>query len=153
MFEGSRSFGGLADWREALFFDCLVREVAGEEADGAVVEGWWGRQGAARAGGVEGVEVAEPGGEGEGGSGGLVAANGEAVDVGAEEGDLGEGKGEGANLLGAQAVFEGVQVAPRGAGAGSFAAPSTRLRAGRGGGRGKRRPLRVYDRITVRVVT
>jgi hypothetical protein len=93
-------------------FDCLVREVAGEEADGAVVEGRRGWQGAARAGGVEGVEVAEPGGEGEGGSGGLVAANGEAVDVGAEEGDLGEGKGEGTNLLGAQAVFEGVEVAP-----------------------------------------
>ena len=112
----------------------------------------------------------------------------EAVDVGAEERDLGEGKGEGANLLGAQAVFESVEVAPSagsgqalgGAGAGSFAAPSMRLRAGRGGGRGKRRPLqvngsgsweppfeefragaragqappwlRVYDRITVRVV-
>ena len=129
MFDGSRSFGGLADWREALVFDCLVREVVGEEADGAVVEGWWGRQGAARAGGVEGVEVAEPGGEGEGGSGGLVAANGEAVDVGAEERDLGEGKGEGANLLGAQAMLKSVKVAP-----------STRLRAGRGGGRGKRRP-------------
>jgi len=129
LFDGSRSFGGLADWREALFFDCLVREVVGEEADGAVVEGWWGRQGAARAGGVEGVEVAEPGGEGEGGSGGLVAANGEAVDVGAEERDLGEGKGEGANLLGAQAMLKSVKVAP-----------STRLRAGRGGGRGKRRP-------------
>ena len=86
--------------------------MAGKEADGAVIEGWWGRQGAARAGGVEGVEVAEPGGEGEGGSGGLVAANGEAVDVGAEERDLGEGKGEGANLLGAQAVFKSVKVAP-----------------------------------------
>ena len=108
--------------------------MAGEEADGAVVEGWWGRQGAARAGGVEGVEVAEPGGEGEGGSGGLVAANGEtvdgeAVDVGAEERDLGEGKGERANLLGAQPMLKSVKVAP-----------STRLRAGRGGGRGKRRP-------------
>ncbi|MCJ7510267.1 MAG: hypothetical protein MUP14_05200 [Dehalococcoidia bacterium] len=114
-------------------FDCLVREVAGKEADGAVVEGWRRRQGAARAGGVEGVEVAEPGGEGEVGGGGLVAANGEAVEVGAKEGDLGEGKGEGANLLGAQAVLEGVEVAPRGAGAGSFAAPSV-------GGRGKRRP-------------
>jgi hypothetical protein len=101
----------------------LVFEVAGEEADGAVVEGWWGWHGAARAGGVEGVEVAEPGGEGEGGSGGLVAANGEAMQVGAEEGDLGEGKGEGANLLGAQPMLKSVKVALGGAGAGAFAAP------------------------------
>jgi hypothetical protein len=100
----------------------LVREVTGEQADGAVVEGRWGWQGAARARGVEGVEVAEPGGEGEGGSGGLVATAGEAMEVAAEEGDLGEGKGEGANLLGAQAVLESVQVAPGCAGAGSFAA-------------------------------
>ena len=123
MSDGSTSFGGLADWREALLFDCLVREVTGEQADGAVVEGRWGWQGAARAGGVEGVEVAEPGGEGEGGSGGLVATAGEAVEVGAEEGDLGEGKGEGTNLLGAQAVFQSVQIPLGGAGAGSFAAP------------------------------
>jgi len=27
LFDGSRSFGGLADWREALFFDCLVRKL------------------------------------------------------------------------------------------------------------------------------
>jgi hypothetical protein len=71
---------------------------------------------------VEGVEVAEPGGEGEGGSGGLVASAGEAMEVGAEEGDLGEGKGKGANLLGAQPMLEGVEVAFGGAGAGSFAA-------------------------------
>ncbi len=117
------NFGGFADRRGALFFDCLVREVAGEEADGAVVEGWWGWQGAGSAGGVEGVEVAEPGGEGEAGGGGLVTTAGEALEVAAEEGDLGEGKGEGADLLGAQAVLEGVEVAPGGAGAGSFAAP------------------------------
>ena len=123
MSDGKAGFGGLADGREALFFDCLVREVTGEQADGAVVEGRWGWQGAARARGVEGVEVAEPGGEGEGGSGGLVATAGEAMEVAAEEGDLGEGKGEGANLLGAQAVLEGVEVALGGAGAGSFAAP------------------------------
>jgi hypothetical protein len=101
----------------------LVREVAGEEADGAVVEGRRRRQGAAGAGGVEGVEVAEPGGEGEGGGGVGVATEGEAVEVGAEEGDLGEGKGKGADLLGAQAVLEGVEIALGCAGAGSFAAP------------------------------
>jgi len=168
LFDGSRSFGGLADWREALFFDCLVREVAGEEADGAVVEGWWGRQGAARAGGVEGVEVAEPGGEGEGGGGCLVAAHGEAVEVGAEEGDLGEGKGEGANLLGAQPMLKSVKVAPStgsgqaagvgGAsaahlqvnGSGSWEPPFEEFRAGARAGQAP--PLRVYDRITVRVV-
>jgi len=121
--DGSTSFGGLADRREALLFDCLVREVTGEEADGAVVEGRRGWEGAARAGGVEGVEVAEPGGEGEGGSGGLVATAGEAMEVAAEEGDLGEGKGEGANLLGAQPVFQSVQIPLGSAGAGSFAAP------------------------------
>ena len=103
------------------------------------------------------MEVAEPGGEGEGGSGGLVAAHGEAVDVGAEERDLGEGKGEGANLLGAQAVLKSVKVALGCASAGSFAAPSTglrtgsrhgyeppfdRLRTGTGHGRGKPPPGR-----------
>jgi hypothetical protein len=72
---------------------------------------------------VEGVEVAEPGGEGEAGGGVLVATAGEAMEVAAEEGDLGEGKGEGANLLGAQAVFQSVEIPVGGAGAGSFAAP------------------------------
>jgi hypothetical protein len=117
------NFGGLADRRGALFFDCLVREVAGEEADGAVVEGRWGWQGAGGVGGVEGLEVAEPGGEGEAGGGVLVATAGEALEVAAEEGDLGEGKGEGTHLLGAQAVLEGVEVALGCAGAGSSAAP------------------------------
>jgi hypothetical protein len=101
----------------------LAREVAGEEADAALGEGRRRREGAASAGGVERVEVAEPGGEGDGGGGVLAATTGEALEVSPEEGDLGEGKGEGANLLGAQAVLEGVEVALGGAGAGSFAAP------------------------------
>jgi hypothetical protein len=108
----------------------LVQQVAGEEADAALGEGRRRGQGAAGAGGVEGVEVAEPGGEGEGGGGVALTAAGEALEVAAKEGDLGEGKGEGADLLGTQAVLEGVEVAPGGAGAGSFAAPSTALRAG-----------------------
>jgi hypothetical protein len=108
----------------------LVQEVAGEEADAALGEGRRRGQGAAGAGGVEGVEVAEPGGEGEGGGGVPLTAAGEAEKVAAKEGDLGEGKGEGADLLGTQAVLEGVEVALGGAGAGSLAAPSTALRAG-----------------------
>jgi hypothetical protein len=108
----------------------LAREVAGEEADAALGEGRRRREGAASAGGVEGVEVAEPGGEGDGGGGVLAAAAGEALEVGPEEGDLGEGKGEGADLLGAQAVLESIEVALGCTGAGSFAAPSARLRAG-----------------------
>jgi hypothetical protein len=102
----------------------LVQEVAGEEADAALGEGRGRGQGAAGARGVEGVEVAEPGGEGEGGGVALATA-GEALEVAAEEGDLGEGKGEGTDLLGTQAVLEGVEVASGGTGAGSFAAPPT----------------------------
>ena len=100
----------------------MAREVAGEEADAALGEGWWRWQGATGAGCGEGGEVAEPGGEGDGGGVVLPAAAGEALEVAAEEGDLGEGKGEVANLVGAQAVLEGVEVAFGGAGAGSFAA-------------------------------
>ena len=121
MFGRNRNFGGLADRREALFFDCLARQVAGEKPDAALGEGRRRGQGATSAGGVEGIEVAEPGGEGDSGGTVLLATAGEALEVAAEEGDLSEGKGEGANLLGAQAVLEGVEVAPGGAGAGSLA--------------------------------
>ena len=110
--------------RGAPFFDCLVQEVAGEEANAALGEGRRRGQGAAGARGVEGVEVAEPGGEGEGGGGVPLTAAGEAQQVAAEEGDLGEGKGEGADLLGTQPMLEGVDVASGGAGAGSLAAAS-----------------------------
>jgi hypothetical protein len=101
-------FGGLADRREAVLFDCLAQEVAGEEADAALGEGWRRRQGVTGAGGVEGGEVAEPGGDGDGGGPVLPATAGEALDVDPEEGDLGQHERECANLLGAQAVLESV---------------------------------------------
>jgi len=112
----------------------LVQEVAGEEADAALGEGRRRREGARSAGGGEGVEVAQPGGESEPGGGIPMATAGEALEVASEEGDLGQREGEGANLLGAQAVLQGVEVALGGAGAGPFAAsPAGGQVSGHGG--------------------
>ena len=46
MFGEKANFGGLVDVRGAPFFDCLVQEVAGEEADAALGERRrrWGSQ-------------------------------------------------------------------------------------------------------------
>ncbi len=110
----------------------MVGEGVGEEAGLA-----WGEagEGDGRGGGVR-VEVLEP--EADGGGVALEAAvtAGLASDEAGDEvlygGGVEEGE-EGAELGGVSAVREGIEVASGCAGAGSFAAPSTLLRAGPSG--------------------
>ena len=123
-------------------------EGVGEEArlaSGEPGEGDGGR-------GVIGVEVLEPEADCSGVALELAVTAGLASDEAGDEETEGGGveeEDEGPKLGGVLPVLEGVEVAPGGAGAGSFATPSTgpfgvaqdRLRAGRGGGRSKRRPF------------
>jgi hypothetical protein len=107
----------------------MVGEGVGEEAGLASGEAG---EGDGRPGGV-GVEVVEP--EADGGGVALEAAltaglaTNEAGDEVLDRGGVEEGE-EGAELGGVPPVLEGVEVAPGGAGAGSFAAPSAALRTG-----------------------